>query len=155
MEHSEHYSQYLHAFSCAMLGQGASVFSPDGDAKPYLAVALGVVAARRDSDFLNLEEFCEAMATNLRITPKVDAAPVCPVDAPPPRTWEEQAADMGLTIRRPSDHQVQFVQDDRVLANWWPSKGTTLRASVHHHRDGDRGPWCRTGEDVIAWLKTI
>jgi hypothetical protein len=75
MEHSEHYSQYLHAFSCAMLGQGASVFSPDGDAKPYLAVALGVVAARRDSDFLNLEEFCEAMATNLRITPKVDAAP--------------------------------------------------------------------------------
>jgi hypothetical protein len=85
MEHSEHYSQYLHAFSCAMLGQGASVFSPDGDAKPYLAVALGVVAARRDSDFLNLEEFCEAMATNLRITPKVDAAPVCPVDAPPPR----------------------------------------------------------------------
>lgn len=135
MEHSEHYSQYLHAFSCAMLGQGASVFSPDGDAKPYLAVALGVVAARRDSDFLNLEEFCEAMATNLRI-------------APPPRTWEEQAADMGLTIRRPSDHQVQFVQDDRVLANWWPSKGTTLRV-------GDRGPWCRTGEDVIAWLKTI
>jgi hypothetical protein len=107
-----------------------------------------VVAARRDSDFLNLEEFCEAMATNLRITPKVDAAPVCPVDAPPPRTWEEQAADMGLTIRRPSDHQVQFVQDNRVLANWWPSKGTTLR-------DNNRGPWCRTGEDVIAWLKTI
>jgi hypothetical protein len=22
-------------------------------------------------------------------------------------------------------------------------------------RDNNRGPWCRTGEDVIAWLKTI
>jgi len=148
MEHSEHYSQYLHAFSSAMLGHGASVFSPDGDAKPYLAVALGVVAARRDSDFSSLEEFCEAMATNLRITPKVDATSVCSTDAPPPRTWEEQAADMGLDIRRPSDHQVQFKQDGKVIADWWPSKGTTIM-------DGKRGPWCRTGEDVIAWLRLI
>lgn len=145
MEHSEHYSQYLHAFSCAMLGHGASVFSPDGDAKPYAAVALGVVAARKNGNFVTMEEFCEAMADIFRITPKVDAPTP---SLAPPRSWEEQAADMGLTLRRPIENHVQFMQDGKVHAEWWPSKGTTLM-------DGKRGLWCRTGDDVIAWLKSV
>jgi hypothetical protein len=61
--------------------------------------------------------------------------------------WETAAADMGLTIRRPSDQHVQFMQDGKVLADWWPSKGTTMM-------DGKRGPRCRIGESVVAWLKT-
>jgi len=68
-------------------------------------------------------------------------------DALPTVVWEAEAADMGLTIRRPSDHQVQFLQDGKVLADWWPGKGTTMM-------DGKRGPRCATGDAVIAWLKT-
>jgi hypothetical protein len=53
---------------------------------------------------------------------------------------------MGLEVRNPSPHHVQVMQDGKVLAEWWPSKGTTMM-------DGKRGPRCRTGEDLIAWLK--
>ena len=54
---------------------------------------------------------------------------------------------MGLDVRNPSPHHVQLMQDGKVFADWWPSKGTTMM-------DGQRGPRCRTGEDLIAWLKT-
>jgi nitrous oxide reductase accessory protein NosL len=66
------------------------------------------------------------------------------------RPWEDEVTDskdgLGLQVRRPKDNHVQFMQDGKVLAEWWPSKGTTMM-------DGKRGPMCTTGEDVVAWLK--
>ena len=68
------------------------------------------------------------------------------------RPWEDEATDskdgLGLQVRRPKDNHVQFMQDGKVLAEWWPSKGTTMM-------DGKRGPVCATGEDVVAWLKHV
>mgnify|MGYP003522635858 FL=1 len=65
--------------------------------------------------------------------------------------WEQEATeDMGLTVSRPSPHHVQFRDDeDKVVANWWPGKGTTTTG------ENTRGPKCQTGEDVIAWLKML
>lgn len=69
-----------------------------------------------------------------------------------PRPWEEEVTDqengLGLQVRRPIPNHVQFLQDGKVFAEWWPSKGTTRTP------DG-RGPICATGEDVLAWLKTM
>ena len=66
------------------------------------------------------------------------------------RPWEEEATDaengLGLQVRRPKENHVQFMQDGKGLAEWWPTKGTTMM-------DGQRGPACATGEDVVAWLK--
>ena len=66
------------------------------------------------------------------------------------RPWEEEATDaengLGLQVRRPKENHVQFMQDGKVLAEWWPTKGTTMM-------DGQSGPACGTGEDVVAWLK--
>lgn len=47
-----------------------------------------------------------------------------------------------LSIRTPSPHQVQVMQDGKVLADWWPGKGTTMM-------DGKRGPKCKTAAQVI------
>jgi hypothetical protein len=73
--------------------------------------------------------------------------------AVPSRPWREEATSaldgLGLEV---VDHNagshVQFRQDGKVLAEWWPNKGTTMM-------DGKRGPMCRTGEDVVAWMKTM
>jgi len=66
---------------------------------------------------------------------------------PTSTAWEQEATEMGLHVLRHNDGaHVQFVQDGKRLADWWPGKGTTLM-------DGKRGPSCRTGEAVIAWLK--
>lgn len=69
------------------------------------------------------------------------------------RPWEEEATDqengLGLHVRRHANNaHIQFIQDGKVLADWWPSKGTTMM-------DGRRGPICATGEDVVAWLKSV
>ena len=53
-----------------------------------------------------------------------------------------------LTVRTPSAHQIQVMQDDKVFADWWPSKGTTMA-------DGVRGPKCKHAADVVAWLKSV
>ena len=71
---------------------------------------------------------------------------------PPPRIapWEQEAAElMGLTITRHNDGKhVQLLEGTSILAEWWPGKGTTMRG-------GKRGPLCATGEDLIAWLRSI
>ncbi len=68
---------------------------------------------------------------------------------PQEEDWERYAReDMDLQILRPSAHHVQFRMDGKVLADWWPSKGTTMI-------NGQRGPLCETGEEVLAWLKTL
>jgi len=71
----------------------------------------------------------------------------------PSRPWREEATSvldgLGLEV---VDHNggshVQFRQDGKVLADWWPGKGTTMM-------DGKRGPACVTGEDVVAWIKSV
>lgn len=69
-----------------------------------------------------------------------------------PRAWEEEATDqengLGLQVRRPIPNHVQFLQDGKIIAEWWPSKGSTRTTE-------GRGPICATGEDVLAWLKTM
>ena len=65
------------------------------------------------------------------------------------RPWLNDVCEMGLDVLRFNDGKhVQFMQDGKVLADWWPGKGTTMM-------DGKRGPACMRGEDVIAWLKTV
>ncbi len=72
-----------------------------------------------------------------------------PASWPTSAAWEQEAADMGLhVLRHNQGAHVQFVQDGKVLAEWWPSKGTTMT-------DGKHGPRCGTGEAVIAWLKGV
>ena len=77
---------------------------------------------------------------------------ITPVASAAPRPWEEEATDrddgLGLQVRRPTPNHVQFLQDGKVFAEWWPSKGTTRTPE-------GRGPICATGEDVLAWLKTM
>jgi len=53
-----------------------------------------------------------------------------------------------LIVRTPSAHQIQVMQDGKVFADWWPSKGTTMA-------DGVRGPKCKTAAEVVAWMKTV
>jgi hypothetical protein len=53
-----------------------------------------------------------------------------------------------LTVRMPSAHQIQVMQDGKVFADWWPSKGTTMA-------DGVRGPRCKNAAQVVAWLKDL
>lgn len=55
--------------------------------------------------------------------------------------------DWEVEVRRPSVHHVQLRQDGKVFADWWPSKGTTMR-------DGKRGPKCKDSAALMAWLKT-
>ena len=64
--------------------------------------------------------------------------------------WEQEATElMGLTIKRHNaGKHVQLLEGTIILAEWWPSKGTTMRS-------GKRGPLCATGEDLIAWLRSI
>jgi hypothetical protein len=58
-----------------------------------------------------------------------------------------QEPDDPLTVHMPSPHHVQVrTADGKVFAEWWPSKGTTMM-------DQQRGPRCRTAEDVVAWLR--
>jgi hypothetical protein len=72
---------------------------------------------------------------------------VAPTDALP---WEKEANElMGLTvIRTMNGTHVQLREDGKAFADWWPSKGTTMK-------DGKRGPVCATGEDLIAWLRSV
>ena len=74
-----------------------------------------------------------------RVVARSDAAP-----------WEQEAAElMGLTItRHNAGRHVQLREGTSILAEWWPGKGTTMRG-------GKRGPLCATGEDLIAWLRSI
>lgn len=53
----------------------------------------------------------------------------------------------GLTVTTPSPHHVQVRQDGKVLAEWWPSKGTTMS-------NQKRGPVCRTTADFVEWLRS-
>ena len=53
--------------------------------------------------------------------------------------------DRGFTVRTPSPHQVQVMQDGAVFADWWPGKGTTMC-------DGVRGPKCLKVAEVVAWI---
>lgn len=64
--------------------------------------------------------------------------------------WEQEATElMGLTIKRHNaGKHVQLLEGTSILAEWWPGKGTTMRG-------GKRGPLCATGEDLIAWLRSI
>lgn len=69
--------------------------------------------------------------------------------SPSPRSWEEIAKDdLGLQVLRPSTHQIQFRLNGKVHADWWPGKGTTLS-------DNERGPICKTGEEVLEWLRSL
>lgn len=74
-----------------------------------------------------------------RVVARSDAAP-----------WEQEATEiMGLTItRHNAGRHVQLLEGTSILAEWWPSKGTTMRG-------GKRGPLCATGEDLIAWLRSL
>ena len=56
--------------------------------------------------------------------------------------------ERGFTVRTPSPHQVQVMQDGAVFADWWPSKGTTMV-------DGVRGPKCKTPAEVERWLVSL
>lgn len=64
--------------------------------------------------------------------------------------WEQEATElMGLTIKRHNaGKHVQLLEGTIILAEWWPGKGTTMRG-------GKRGPLCATGEDLIAWLRSL
>lgn len=67
------------------------------------------------------------------------------------RPWREEATsvDDGLGLELMEHNggaHVQLRQDGKVFAEWWPSSGRT-------QMDGKRGPICRTGEDLITWLK--
>ncbi len=53
-----------------------------------------------------------------------------------------------LTVRVPSAHQVQVMQDGKVFADWWPGKGTTMA-------DGVRGPKCKNAAQIVAWLRDL
>ena len=53
-----------------------------------------------------------------------------------------------MTVTRPSQYHVQVREDGKVVAEWWPSKGTTMAG-------GRRGPRCRTEGDVVAWMKML
>jgi len=74
-----------------------------------------------------------------RVVARSDAAP-----------WEQEATElMGLTItRHNAGKHVQLHEGTSILAEWWPGKGTTMRG-------GKRGPLCATGEDLIAWLRSL
>jgi hypothetical protein len=64
--------------------------------------------------------------------------------------WEREANElMGLTVvRTMNGTHVQLREGGKVFADWWPSKGTTIK-------DGKRGPVCADGEDLIAWLRSV
>ncbi len=64
--------------------------------------------------------------------------------------WEQEATElMDLTIKRHNaGRHVQLLEGTSIVAEWWPGKGTTMRGSK-------RGPLCATGEDLIAWLRSI
>ncbi len=63
--------------------------------------------------------------------------------------WEEIVTDwIGLTIMRPSPHAVQFRRNGKVLAEWWPGKGTTMA-------NGRRGPVCKDGDELVGWLESF
>lgn len=74
-----------------------------------------------------------------RVVARSDAAP-----------WEQEATElMGFTIKRHNaGKHVQLLEGTNILAEWWPGKGTTMRG-------GKRGPLCSTGEDLIAWLRSL
>ena len=64
--------------------------------------------------------------------------------------WEQEATElMDLTIKRHNaGRHVQLLEGTSIVAEWWPGKGTTMRGSK-------RGPLCATGEDLIAWLRSL
>lgn len=53
-----------------------------------------------------------------------------------------------MTVTRPSQYHVQVREDGKVVAEWWPSKGTTMAG-------GRRGPRCHTESDVVEWMKML
>lgn len=79
-----------------------------------------------------------------RVTPRTVHAAV------PSLPWREDATvNMGLEVLDfNGGKQVQFRQDGKAIADWYPSTGTTLAGNT-------RGPKCLTGEDVVAWLKKL
>ena len=56
------------------------------------------------------------------------------------------AESRACTVRTPSPHHVQLMNDGSVVAEWWPSKGTTVM-------NQKRGPVCRTAAEFVAWVK--
>ena len=82
-------------------------------------------------------ELIKAIAESLRLLlPDLDPSVVVAGEAP------------SLSVRTPSPHQVQVMQDGKVFADWWPSKGTTMA-------DGKRGPKCKTAAQVVEWLRDL
>lgn len=72
------------------------------------------------------------------------------VPSPP---WRESLADMGLTVQESNigglSHHIRIMQDGKCAAQWWPNTRTTLDEKQQ------RGPRCETGEDLVAWLKSM
>ena len=61
---------------------------------------------------------------------------------------KQELKDMGCELQTPSPHHTQIRQDGEVLADWWPSKGTTIS-------EGKRGPKCSTPEAFLEWLRSM
>ena len=80
---------------------------------------------------------------------------ITPTANPPERLWEDCVRDLGFTIVRSAEYpRVDFFRhSDKAIAAWWPNTGGTCpRADLTTPHDGPR---CATGEDVLAWLKTM
>lgn len=55
---------------------------------------------------------------------------------------------LGLRLVRKNEYHYHLVDVDsgRVIAQWWPSSGKTM--------DGQRrGQMCRTGKQLVAWMR--
>lgn len=64
------------------------------------------------------------------------------------QAWRSEVMRMGLAVREPSPHHVQVMRGGKVLAEWWPSRGTTM------HRQA-RGPRCSDSSAFLRWLRTL
>lgn len=57
-----------------------------------------------------------------------------------------ELSTMDLDLQQKSEYHWQVRDsEDKVVADWWPGKGTTMRAAV-------RGPLCKTSARLVTWL---
>lgn len=64
------------------------------------------------------------------------------------QAWRSEVMRMGLEIREPSPYSVQAMRGNKVFAEWWPSKGTTM----HQQK---RGPRCIDSAALVRWISTL
>jgi len=64
------------------------------------------------------------------------------------QAWRSEVMRMGFEVREPSPHHVQVRRSGKVLAEWWPSKGTTMSAQ-------QRGPRCADAAAFLRWLRGL